>query len=258
MYDLTMERPICLNRDSASPLYYQLKEYIKEAIIKGQYKPNDRLPTEEELCKVFSVSRPVVRQAYSLLIREGLVERQKGSGTFVKQRVKRNSLFTEFVTFSFEENVVDLDKNSEILKLEKIVDPRINKIMGLPMDSEVVHIIRRIHEMEYPVSLIESYLPCKYFQNFENFFFTISSKPILGILESTYGLYIQNVHRELNPIQISEEKAKILHAEEKEMAYEITTKYTDGFERIVLLEQATYMAGNVSFSVEINKKTTKR
>ena len=258
MYDITMDQPLYLNRNSASPLYYQLKEYIKEAIVKGQYKPNDRLPTEEELCKMFSVSRPVVRQAYSLLIREGLVERQKGSGTFVKQRVKKNSIFTEFVTFSFEENVIDLDKNSEILKLEKITSPRVNKIMGLPMESEVIHIVRMIHEMEYPVSLIESYLPCKYFQNFENFFFTISSKSILGILESTYGVYIQNVHRELHPVQVSAEKAEILHGEENDMAYEITTKYTDGFERIVLLECTTYMADNVSFSVEINKKTTKR
>ena len=254
MYDLTLERPICLNRDSASPLYYQLKEYIKEAIVKGQYKPNDRLPTEEELCKVFSVSRPVVRQAYSLLIREGLVERQKGSGTFVKQTVKRNSLFTDFVTFSFEENIQNLEKNSKIMKLEKEVDPRINRIMGLPPESETVHITRLIHEFEYPVSIIETYLPCKYFQKFENFFFTISSNPIINIVEKTYGIYIQNIKRELNAIQISKDKAAYLHGNENDLAYEIKTKYVDGFDRTVLLEYSTNLIGSVSFSVEINKK----
>ena len=108
---LTIDQPeLYLNRDSASPLYYQLKEFIKAAILMGEYKPNDRLPTEEELCRMFSVSRPVVRQAYSVLIKEGLVERQKGSGTYVKQRASRNSLFTDFVTFSLEENIVDLEK----------------------------------------------------------------------------------------------------------------------------------------------------
>lgn len=258
MYEMTIDQPLYLNRNSASPLYYQLKEYLKEAIVKGQYKPNDRLPTEEELCKTFSVSRPVVRQAYSLLIREGLVERQKGSGTFVKQRVKKDSLFAEFVTFSFEQNIIDLDKNTKILKLEKIVDQSVNKTMGLPLESETVHIIRLVHEFEYPVSVIESYLPCKYFQNFENFFFTISSKPILEIVESTYGLYIQQVTRELSPIQISQEKASALHGEKDELAFEITTKYIDGFERNVLLERTTCLANSTAFSVEINKKSTKR
>ena len=84
---------IHLDRDSAIPLYYQLKEQIKTDILKGQYKPNDRLPTEEELCKQLSISRPVVRQAYDELIKEGLVIRRKGSGTFVKQRADKNSLF---------------------------------------------------------------------------------------------------------------------------------------------------------------------
>lgn len=258
MFETTIDQPLCLNRNSASPLYYQLKEYLTEVIVKGKYKPNDRLPTEEELCKMFSVSRPVVRQAYSLLIREGLVERQKGSGTFVKQRVKKDSLFSEFVAFSFEQNIVDLDKNSKIVKLEKIIDLSINKSMGISPESEIVHIIRLVHEFEYPVSMIESYLPCKYFQNFENFFFTISSKSILEIVESTYGLYIQQVKRDLSPARISKKKAEILHGQEDELAFEITTKYIDGFERNVLLERTTYLAGNTSFSVEINKKTAKR
>ena len=42
------QRYVYLNRNSALPLYYQLKEHIKDAILKGEYKPNDRLPTEEE------------------------------------------------------------------------------------------------------------------------------------------------------------------------------------------------------------------
>lgn len=259
MSDFTLDMSaIYLNRNSASPLYYQLKEYIKEAILKGEYKPNDRLPTEEELCKLFSVSRPVVRQAYDVLLREGLIERQKGSGTFVKQRANKNLLFTEFVTFSFEENVIDLEKNSKIIKLEKLVDQKINQRMGIPADSESVHIIRMIHEFEYPVSMIETYLPCKYFKNFENFFFTISSKPILDIVESTYGIFIQQINRKLNPIQVTQEKAALLHGEEKDLAFEIETKYVDGFERTVLLEYATYLANNSSFSVEISKKNTSR
>ena len=77
-------------------------------------------------------------------------------------------------------------------------------------------------------------------------------------MESVYGIYIQYVYRELNPIHISQEKAIALHGEENDMAYEITTKYTDGFERIVLLERTTCLVSNTSFGVEINKKLVKR
>ena len=37
-----------LNRNSSLPLYYQIKEHIKAAILNGEFKPNDRLPTEDE------------------------------------------------------------------------------------------------------------------------------------------------------------------------------------------------------------------
>ena len=72
--------------------------------------------------------------------------------------------------------------------------------------------------------------------------------------EKTYGIYIQNIKRELNAIQISKDKAAYLHGNENDLAYEIKTKYVDGFDRTVLLEYSTNLIGSVSFSVEINKK----
>jgi GntR family transcriptional regulator len=74
---------IVLNKFSKIPLYLQLKDSIKKAINDGILKNKEQLPTEESLCKVFNVSRPVVRQAYNELIDEGLVLRHQGKGTFV-------------------------------------------------------------------------------------------------------------------------------------------------------------------------------
>ena len=76
-----------LNRNSSLPLYYQIKEHIKDAILNGEFKPNDRLPTEDELCKLYSVSRPVVRQAYDELIKEGSMVQAKEKG-LVRQEGK--------------------------------------------------------------------------------------------------------------------------------------------------------------------------
>jgi len=76
-----------LHKESPVPLYRQLKEILKEAIRRGEFRPGDRLPTEMELCETFGVSRITVRQALNELTSEGFLYRQQGSGTFVNDRI---------------------------------------------------------------------------------------------------------------------------------------------------------------------------
>ncbi len=56
---------------------------LQAQIAAGQYKPQERLPSESELCKAFGVSRPVVREALKSLQALGLTTSQPGIGTFV-------------------------------------------------------------------------------------------------------------------------------------------------------------------------------
>jgi DNA-binding FadR family transcriptional regulator len=56
---------------------------LQEQIASGEYKPNERLPSESELCKAFGVSRPVIREALMSLQALGLTTSQAGIGTFV-------------------------------------------------------------------------------------------------------------------------------------------------------------------------------
>ena len=225
------QRYVYLNRNSALPLYYQLKEHIKDAILKGEYKPNDRLPTEEELCKQFSISRPVVRQAYDELIKERLIERRKGSGTFVKKVTNKNSLFKEFISFSFERNIPDIEENSKLL-----------------------HIIRVTHELEYPISMIETYIPCQYFLNIENYILLSMNKTIIEVIENMYGIQLVKAFRKLNSMPISKERADFLHGEMDDLVFEIETKYQDIFGRIAILEYATYLTSKMVLSIEINRR----
>lgn len=247
-------RFVYLNRNSALPLYYQLKEHIKDAILKGHYKPNDRLPTEEELCKQFSISRPVVRQAYDELIKEGLVGRRKGSGTFVKKQTDSNSLFKEFISFSFEKNIPDLVNNSKIVKIEKIYDANICNRMKIDSDSELVHIVRVYHESAYPIAMIESYLPSSYFANLERYVLVSMEKTIIELIEMFYAIQIKKAQRTLNPMKISNERMAFLHGDEDDLIYEIETKYIDIFDRIAILEYYTCLTSKYQFSVEMNRK----
>ncbi len=70
-------------RDSPLPLYYQLKQIIAAAIRSGTWPRGGRIPTESELQAAYGLSRTTVRQALNELVRDGLLSRIQGKGTFV-------------------------------------------------------------------------------------------------------------------------------------------------------------------------------
>ena len=72
-----------LERSNPLPLYYQLKEALKQQIIAGHLAPHSVIPSEPELVSSYHVSRATVRQALSELVREGLLYREHGRGTYV-------------------------------------------------------------------------------------------------------------------------------------------------------------------------------
>ncbi len=69
--------------DSASPLYRQLMQRLRGDIASGIYPVHSRIPSEQELCAAYQVSRVTVRKALAELTREGLLRRMQGKGTFV-------------------------------------------------------------------------------------------------------------------------------------------------------------------------------
>lgn len=72
-----------LRRSSAGTLHHQLYVTLADMIRSGAVKPGERLPTEAELEKNYSVSRTTARRAVDELRRQGIVERRPGRGTFV-------------------------------------------------------------------------------------------------------------------------------------------------------------------------------
>ncbi|MFI6494378.1 extracellular solute-binding protein [Streptomyces sp. NPDC050564] len=65
------------------PVYVQLKTLLIQEIIDGRYGPGDRLPTEQELCALYNISRTPVNRALTEMAEEGIVLRQRRHGSFV-------------------------------------------------------------------------------------------------------------------------------------------------------------------------------
>lgn len=71
--------------------YKELEKTITAAISSGKYHANDVLPTEEELCGKYDISRSTVRLAYNSLEKSGIIYREKGRGTFVKGKKQKRT-----------------------------------------------------------------------------------------------------------------------------------------------------------------------
>jgi DNA-binding GntR family transcriptional regulator len=72
-----------INKFSSVPLYLQLKDLIIKKIENNEFPPDSQIPSEQDLCQMYDISRPTVRQAISELTNSGYLYKSKGKGTFV-------------------------------------------------------------------------------------------------------------------------------------------------------------------------------
>src|SRR2546427_5539673 len=76
---------IQLERTNGVPLYRQICQRLREAILTGELAEGARLPTERALASELGVNRTTVMNAYNQLASEGLVEGHVGRGTLVRR-----------------------------------------------------------------------------------------------------------------------------------------------------------------------------
>jgi len=106
---------------------------IEEAILNKKYLPGSKLPSENELCKMFGVSRTSVREALQILNVQGLVSIEKGRGIFVK------NLSSESVSNSilkFFEHRFQGDYFFDLIHARQIIEPGIAYLAALNRTDE--------------------------------------------------------------------------------------------------------------------------
>ncbi len=111
----------------------QLYGQILEQIMAGSFREGTKLPSESQICKVFQVSRPTVREALMRLHADGLVATRQGSGTFVQKRPP--------------EQLTDLTKISDVAGLLRCMEVRIaleDRAAGLAAERRTPQELDRI------------------------------------------------------------------------------------------------------------------
>jgi len=147
-----------INREYPHKLYFQLCEIMKKKIEKNEWELDSQIPTEEELCKIYGVSRATVRTAISELVREGYLTRQQGKGTFVKKQMSDElSMLTSFRELMLEPGI---SFSTKILAQTTMMPmANLSTILNIPPDKHSIYIRRATIVEGRPVIIQELYIP---------------------------------------------------------------------------------------------------
>lgn len=145
-----------LDRDGPTPLYRQLKWLIRRGIDDGQYRVGDRLPSENDFARTYSVSRHLVRQALLSLVAEGQVVARQGDGYYVNARRVRREL-PVLTGFTAAMQRLDPSSRVKVLRQELAAEPDGDGTGPAQGGSSVVLIERLAYLAGEPVALLADY-----------------------------------------------------------------------------------------------------
>lgn len=136
-----------LDKDTALPLYQQIKNEIRDKIQQQSWPPGKRVPSENELVENLGVSRMTVHRALRELTHEGLLERVHGLGTFVAEPARHASLIT-LQDIAEEVRNRGLTHHCKVLGLKSIkASSSIARLMEVKHGTTLYH-LRAVHFQE--------------------------------------------------------------------------------------------------------------
>ncbi|MDD3172590.1 MAG: GntR family transcriptional regulator [Herbinix sp.] len=148
-----------LDSDSATPLYLQVADDIKQKIASGEYKAGQILPSETKCCEIYQVSRVTIRNAISDLVDQGLLVRKHGKGSYVEKQKIPSNLFTfSGFTTTCRENNIQI-KTHILCALKQEASMNDLRVLNLHEGDYIVYLKRLRFADEHPVIIEHVHLP---------------------------------------------------------------------------------------------------
>ena len=197
-----------LERMNPKPLYVQLQDIIREKIENEEWKPHNAIPSENELSKIYGVSRMTARAVVTQLNREGLLYRVPGKGTFVSDpKITTTSLSYMGIREQLER--MGYQTLTKLIDVKKITcSDRIANLLKLPKSAEVYVVERLRLVKDDPLSIHISYIPADCCDNLEQRDFV--GEQLCVILDKEYGLKRSKVVETLESSLANEKEAELL------------------------------------------------
>lgn len=122
---------IKLSNASDKPIYEQITEQMKQAILSGSLLPGDALPSIRMLAKELKISVMTTKRAYSDLERDGFIETVAGKGSFVAER--NQDFLREELIRQIEEHLV---KSIHLAKTANMAKEELLELFTLLLEEE--------------------------------------------------------------------------------------------------------------------------
>lgn len=197
-----------LDKNGFIPLYYQIQRVLMEKIQSGALSEGDLLASEEELARVYQVSRMTARQALHGLKARGYALSQKGRGTFVtKPKLEKNIMHLRGFTEDMKQR--GMVPSSQLL--EQTVVKASEEIAGsLKIEPETaVMKLRRLRLADgTPMALEESHVPLRPFPGLERINFARQS--LYYILRENYGVRVAWADETIEALPATREESELL------------------------------------------------
>ena len=189
-----MARTQRLDRTSTVSLWVQLKNALSDAISGNALTPDERLPSEQTICEIFDVSRPVVRSALAGLDAEGLIIRVPRKGVFVARDRHETNFLTSNVSVHSDLTARGHHVTSHAFVFHRsIPDEAERRVFALPDDGTVVRVGRIYLSDGKPITHTLISLPGHKVPEFEKI--DIEGQSIFQILKDNYGLVSKRAER---------------------------------------------------------------
>ncbi len=197
-----------LNRHSHVPLYFQLKEILRDRIRRNIYRDRDMLPSENDLIEAFTVSRYVARQALAELEREGLIVSRRGVGSFVTGRryTKQLSIlgsFTQSLSAVGDQSDVRVVGCQEVAGADHVLDA-----LGLPAGSTIVTVERLGIVDGEPIAITKAHFPAEIGRIFLGE--TLANRSLYQLLEQRFSIQPFRAEWLLSVVPATSEQAHLL------------------------------------------------
>jgi GntR family transcriptional regulator len=155
-----MASPSGLTIDKTCPvqLWYQLRSAMLSQIASGAWQAGHQLPTEKELCSLLEISRSTVRAAIQSLVRDGLVVRAPGKGSFVASR-PTTQITVPPLGFHRTMTARGHTVRSQILELDILPATKdLMEVLNLHENAEILYVHRLRYLNDRPVALAKNYV----------------------------------------------------------------------------------------------------
>jgi len=215
----------------STPKYKKIYDKIVQLILTNQWAVGSNMKSENELIKLFGVSRLTIRNVLSILENEGRISRSRGKATIILDRLLQNSQETEI-----KDRSETLNADYKLLDVQIIKNSFVKKFTNT---SSLYYInrIRRIKNNEvYLIS--RAYIPTDIIgKNINKDFF--KDKNLLHVLMSKLKIKMKKSEQEVSAISLSKNDSVMFSVNKGCPAVLNSWYFYDYSNKLVLIDQET-------------------